>query len=36
MDSAVPMASVMLATASVSILSLWFIVRPKTVPALAG
>jgi DHA1 family bicyclomycin/chloramphenicol resistance-like MFS transporter len=35
-DSAVPMASVMLATASVSILSLWFIVRPKTVPALAG
>ena len=36
MDSAVPMASVMLATALVSILSLWFIVQPRAVPALAG
>jgi DHA1 family bicyclomycin/chloramphenicol resistance-like MFS transporter len=36
MDSAVPMASVMLVTALVSIASLWFIVRPRSVPALTG
>ncbi|MET1051225.1 MAG: multidrug effflux MFS transporter [Mycetocola sp.] len=33
-DSAIPMASVMLVTALVSVLSLWFIVQPKRVPAL--
>ncbi|GLK15746.1 multidrug effflux MFS transporter [Herbiconiux flava] len=33
-DSATPMAAVMGATALVSILSLWFVVRPKRVPAL--
>lgn len=33
-DSATPMAMVMGATALVSILSLWFVVRPKRVPAL--
>ncbi|RLQ82782.1 Bcr/CflA family efflux MFS transporter [Mycetocola zhadangensis] len=36
MDSAVPMGAVMLVTASVSILSLWFIVQPNKVPPLAG
>ncbi|MCP2032022.1 DHA1 family bicyclomycin/chloramphenicol resistance-like MFS transporter [Okibacterium sp. HSC-33S16] len=36
MDSAVPMASVMLVTALVSIASLWFIVRPRSVPALTN
>lgn len=33
-SSAVPMALVMMATASVSILALWLIVRPRTVAAL--
>ncbi|MCS5713807.1 multidrug effflux MFS transporter [Herbiconiux sp. CPCC 205716] len=33
-DSATPMATVMGATAVVSILSLWLVVRPKRVPAL--
>ncbi|MWV49199.1 Bcr/CflA family efflux MFS transporter [Rathayibacter sp. VKM Ac-2803] len=33
-DSAVPMALVMMSTAAVSILALWLIVRPRTVPAL--
>lgn len=33
-DTAVPMGGVMAATAVVSVLSLWFIVRPWTVPAL--
>lgn len=32
---AVPMASVMAVTASVAIASLWFVVRPSTVPALS-
>ncbi|PPH17083.1 Bcr/CflA family drug resistance efflux transporter [Rathayibacter sp. AY1D1] len=32
--SAVPMALVMMATATVSILALWLIVRPRSVPAL--
>lgn len=32
--SAVPMALVMMATAAVSIIALWLIVRPRTVPAL--
>lgn len=35
-DSAVPMGSVMLATALVSVASVWLIVRPRSVPALAG
>ncbi|GHD41436.1 Bcr/CflA family efflux MFS transporter [Mycetocola manganoxydans] len=35
-DSAVPMGSVMLVTALVSISALWFIVQPKRVPALVG
>lgn len=35
-SSAVPMGSVMLGTAVVSILSLWFIVRPRSVPALSN
>ncbi|MDO9396343.1 MAG: multidrug effflux MFS transporter [Herbiconiux sp.] len=34
--SAVPMATVMGATAVVSILSLWFVVRPRRVPALGS
>jgi DHA1 family bicyclomycin/chloramphenicol resistance-like MFS transporter len=34
-DTAVPMGGVMAATSAVAILSLWFIVRPKTVPALS-
>lgn len=34
-DTAVPMGGVMAATAAVSVVSLWFIVRPWTVPALA-
>ncbi|WP_423918700.1 multidrug effflux MFS transporter [Frigoribacterium sp. 2-23] len=33
-DSAVPMGSVMACTTFVGILSLWFLVRPRTVPAL--
>lgn len=33
-DSAVPMASVMAVTAAVSILALWLVVRPRTVPEL--
>ncbi len=33
--NAVPMATVMAVTASVAIASLWFIVRPRTVPALS-
>ena len=33
-NGAVPMGAVMGTTAIVSILSLWFIVRPRTVPAL--
>jgi len=32
--SAVPMGSVMAATSVVSIVSLWLIVRPRTVPPL--
>jgi MFS transporter, DHA1 family, multidrug resistance protein len=32
---AVPMASVMAVTSLLSILALWFIVRPRSVPALA-
>jgi DHA1 family bicyclomycin/chloramphenicol resistance-like MFS transporter len=32
--SAVPMATVMAATAFVSVLALWFVVRPRSVPAL--
>ncbi|MBG6237138.1 DHA1 family bicyclomycin/chloramphenicol resistance-like MFS transporter [Mycetocola sp. CAN_C7] len=35
-DSAIPMASVMLATSLVSVLSVWFIVQPRRVPALAS
>jgi len=31
---AVPMGSVMMVTSSVAILSLWLLVRPRTVPAL--
>lgn len=34
-DTAVPMGGVMAATSAIAILSLWFIVRPKTVPALS-
>ena len=34
-SSAVPMGAVMAATATVAIASLWLIVRPRTVPALA-
>lgn len=33
-STAIPMGGVMLATSIVAILSLWFVVRPKTVPAL--
>jgi DHA1 family bicyclomycin/chloramphenicol resistance-like MFS transporter len=33
-ETAVPMGSVMASTAIVSILTLWFLVRPRTVPAL--
>ena len=33
--NAVPMGSVMAATAVVSVLALWFVVRPRSVPALA-
>jgi len=33
--NAVPMGAVMAATSVISILALWFIVRPKTVPALS-
>ncbi|MBB5633467.1 DHA1 family bicyclomycin/chloramphenicol resistance-like MFS transporter [Cryobacterium mesophilum] len=33
-DSAIPMGGVMACTAVLSVLSLWFIVRPRTVPAL--
>jgi len=33
-ESAVPMAGVMMATAAVSIVALWLVVRPRTVPAL--
>jgi len=32
--NAVPMGTVMATTAAVAVLSLWFIVRPRTVPAL--
>jgi len=32
--NAVPMGTVMAVTASVAIASLWFVVRPRTVPAL--
>jgi DHA1 family bicyclomycin/chloramphenicol resistance-like MFS transporter len=35
-DTVVPMATVMVCTAIVSIVSIWFIVRPRTVPALAN
>jgi DHA1 family bicyclomycin/chloramphenicol resistance-like MFS transporter len=35
-DDVVPMASVMVCTAIVSIVAIWFIVRPRTVPALAN
>lgn len=35
-DTAIPMASVMLATSLVSVMSLWFIVQPRRVPALAS
>jgi DHA1 family bicyclomycin/chloramphenicol resistance-like MFS transporter len=35
-DNVVPMASVMVCTAIVSIVSIWCIVRPRTVPALAN
>jgi len=31
----VPMGAVMAATSSIAIASLWLIVRPRTVPALA-
>ena len=34
-DTAVPMGGVMAVTSAIAILSLWFIVRPKTVPALS-
>jgi DHA1 family bicyclomycin/chloramphenicol resistance-like MFS transporter len=34
-SSAAPMGAVMIGTSVVSVLALWFIVRPKTVPALA-
>jgi DHA1 family bicyclomycin/chloramphenicol resistance-like MFS transporter len=34
-ENAVPMGSVMAVTAAVSVLALWFVVRPKTVPALS-
>lgn len=33
-DSAVPMGSVMAVTSAVSIVALWFVVRPRTVPEL--
>jgi len=32
--NAVPMGTVMAATAAVSVIALWFVVRPRTVPAL--
>ena len=32
--NAVPMGTVMAATSAVSVLALWFVVRPRTVPAL--
>jgi len=32
--NAVPMGTVMAATATVSVFALWFVVRPRTVPAL--
>jgi MFS transporter, DHA1 family, multidrug resistance protein len=35
-ETAIPMATVMACTAIVSIVSIWFIVRPRTVPALAN
>lgn len=35
-DTVVPMAAVMACTSAVSILSIWFIVRPRTVPALSN
>jgi DHA1 family bicyclomycin/chloramphenicol resistance-like MFS transporter len=34
-SNAVPMGAVMAVTSTVSILALWFVVRPRTVPALA-
>ncbi|BDZ53952.1 multidrug effflux MFS transporter [Agromyces marinus] len=34
-NSAVPMGSFMLGAASIAIVSVWFLVRPKTVPALS-
>jgi DHA1 family bicyclomycin/chloramphenicol resistance-like MFS transporter len=34
-DTAVPMGSVMMVTSAVAILSLWLLVRPRSVPALA-
>ncbi|MDQ1583686.1 MAG: transporter, family, multidrug resistance protein [Microbacteriaceae bacterium] len=34
-DSATPMGAVMAATSTVAILTLWFVVRPRTVPELA-
>jgi len=34
-SSAAPMGAVMIATSVVSVLALWLIVRPKTVPELA-
>jgi len=34
--TAIPMASVMIGTALISVLSLWLIVRPRTVPPLAN
>ncbi len=34
-QNAVPMGTVMAATAAVSVLALWFVVRPRTVPELA-
>jgi DHA1 family bicyclomycin/chloramphenicol resistance-like MFS transporter len=33
-DSAVPMGGVMAVTAAISVVALWFIVRPRKVPAL--
>jgi len=34
-DTAIPMGGMMAVTAAVAILGLWFVVRPRTVPALA-
>ena len=34
-DSATPMGAAMAVAAAVAVLSLWFVVRPRTVPALS-